>query len=116
MGNLPLPLPRNTGTNLCLHPGHGHPLTLPPPSTGTLPPRPPRVQLLGQSSSSCSLTLLPTQPVQEKAREDREGVGRDRLSPPLPSPPPLRPSGLEMELRLGTEVALCTLSLEDGRA
>ena len=37
------------------------------------------------------------------------------MCPPLPSPT-LRPAGLEMELRLRTEVALCTLSLEDGRA
>lgn len=40
VGNLPLPLPRNTGTNLCLrpvpghphHPGHGHPFTPRPPA------------------------------------------------------------------------------------
>ena len=39
MGDLPLPLPRNMGTNLCLrhvprhphHPGHGPPLAPPPP-------------------------------------------------------------------------------------
>lgn len=37
------------------------------------------------------------------------------MCPPLSSPT-LRPAGLEMELRLRTEVALCTLSLEDGRA
>lgn len=37
------------------------------------------------------------------------------MCPSLPSPT-LRLSGLEIELRLSTEVALCTLSLEDGQA
>lgn len=37
--------------------------------------------------------------------KDRGGVGHA-----FPPPPTLRPSGLEMELRLRTEVALCVLS------
>lgn len=77
-----------------------------PPTHGHLAPQ---VQCMEPSLSSHSLLLLPAEPCAREGPK-RTGEGWGAL------PPTLRPSGLEMELRLGTEVALCTLSLEDGRA
>lgn len=75
VGVLPLLLPRNTGANLCLHPGHGHRSA---PHVGTHLPLPPRGQHMGQSLSSYCLILSPTlHPAcaRESSRRTEEGWG-----------------------------------------
>ena len=93
MGDLPLPLPRNTGTNLCLrhvprhphHPGHGPPLAPPPPQHRHSPTPTSQGVTPGTKFLQLQLDSRPPSLSKRKHREDREGVGRTLPSPLLPS-------------------------------
>ena len=126
MGDLPLPLPRNMGTNLCLrhvprhphHPGHGPPLAPPPPQHRHSPTPTSQGVTPGTKFLQLQLDSL-AHPAAARESTVRTEKGWGGPSPPLSSPllssPPF-PHSQAFWAGDGAEVALCTLSLEDGRA